>query len=47
MNIFEKVKADERIVEVRKSIDSGESCARPAAKIASGVAKKVPVEPGS
>jgi len=45
MNMLEKVKSDERVVEVRKSIESGEIYTRTAAKVASGVAKKVP--PGS
>jgi len=42
MNMLEKVKSDERVVEVRKSIESGEIYSQTTAKVASGFAKKVP-----
>ena len=46
MNVLEKVKTDKRIAEIQKEIDSGESQVRPAARVASGEAKK-PIIPAS
>ncbi|MEO1222999.1 MAG: hypothetical protein AAFX92_02140 [Pseudomonadota bacterium] len=45
MNVLEKMKTDQRVAEIQKQIDDGESRARPAAQVASGVLKKVPAEP--
>lgn len=45
MNVLQKVKTEKRIAEMQKEIDSGESQARPAAKVASGAAKKGGVIP--
>lgn len=45
MNVLQKVQSDKRIAEIQKEIDSGESQARPAAKVASGAAKKGGVVP--
>lgn len=45
MNMLEKVKSDERVSEVRKAIEGGETQTRAAAVVASGGFKKVvPVE---
>ncbi|MEO1250515.1 MAG: hypothetical protein AAFW76_11880 [Pseudomonadota bacterium] len=43
MNVLEKVKTDQRVGELQKEIDSGESRARPVAQVASGLVKKAPV----
>jgi len=40
MNMLDKVKSDERVVEVRESIESGEAPVQAAAKVASGLMKK-------
>jgi len=45
MNSLEKVKSDARVVEIRKSIESGKFSARITAKVASGFGKKSPVGP--
>lgn len=45
MNVLAKVKSDERVVEVRKGIESGETHPQAAAAVASGFGKRRPLEP--
>ena len=45
MNTLSKIKSDERVVEVKKAVDSGKVIEVAEAKVASGAEKHDPVQP--